>query len=76
MSCVLGNRVIINVRQVNKEMEREKRTRTRRTGESSSVRKSIAQVQVVDSDTLTDIEMAQLRSMQVDYYHIQEYCAE
>ncbi|ESK86085.1 hypothetical protein Moror_9342 [Moniliophthora roreri MCA 2997] len=70
MSCVLGNRVIINVRQVNKEMETEKKSRER----TNSVKKSkIPEPEpVIDCDTLTDIEMAQLRTMRVDYEYLQE----
>lgn len=71
-SCVLGNRVILNVRKINEELkeeaEREDRfTRSSRKGNSSRTVTN-TQIPEPESDTLTDFEMAQLRTMKVESF--------
>ncbi|KAF9063489.1 hypothetical protein BDP27DRAFT_1367968 [Rhodocollybia butyracea] len=72
-SCVLGNRVILNVRKINEELkeeaeEREDRfTRSSRKGNSSRTM-TTTQMPEPESDTLTDFEMAQLRTMKAESF--------
>ncbi|KAJ4468889.1 hypothetical protein J3R30DRAFT_3827558 [Lentinula aciculospora] len=60
-SCVLGNRVILNVRKVNQEMAECSETTT-----DDGFGKEGSLDQPPESDTLTDFEMAQLRSLRTE----------
>ncbi|KAF8068044.1 hypothetical protein FPV67DRAFT_1669904 [Lyophyllum atratum] len=62
LSCVMGNRIVLNVREVNRELERARSsekpaTRSHVTARSRSIILPLGQ------SSLSDIEMAQLRSM-------------
>lgn len=88
MSCVLGNRVILNVRRAGRELEEERSQQVGGTHSHSMHsakppsrskswhRKGKArerpEEQEVESETLTDLEMAQLREMRIDssYEHL------
>ncbi|KAK1219979.1 hypothetical protein PQX77_017275 [Marasmius sp. AFHP31] len=97
MSCVLGNRVILNVRRVGRNVEQEDPqpqsqsytshsmystkpssrrdpTRSKSWRPKGKSRRQDVEVmeQEVESETLTDMEMAQLREMRVDssYDHL------
>ncbi|KAJ7245638.1 hypothetical protein B0H12DRAFT_1127415 [Mycena haematopus] len=61
MSCCLGNRMILNVREVNREMDSDKPQHTGETikHQARQTRSSF----FGPAEQLTDIEMAQLRSM-------------
>jgi len=63
LSCVMGNRVILNVRGVNKDLERPRSSEkpTIRSWHATGRIRSI--VVVPGQATLSDIEMAQLRSL-------------
>ncbi|KAH7868182.1 uncharacterized protein C8R40DRAFT_853072 [Lentinula edodes] len=61
-SCVLGNRVIFNVRKVNQEMKGSSETTT---NDGTDKLDSLDDPEPL-SDTLTDFEMAQLRSLRAD----------
>jgi len=68
-SCVLGNRVILNVRKINDELEEEAEERVGDAGSSrkgKSLQSLTTQKQELEWDTLTDYEMAQLRSMRAE----------
>lgn len=73
-SCVLGNRVILNVRKINEELkeEDEEREGAGPTGSSrwgkSSRTMTATQIPEPESDTLTDYEMAQLRTMRAESF--------
>ncbi|KIK70288.1 hypothetical protein GYMLUDRAFT_236692 [Collybiopsis luxurians FD-317 M1] len=62
-SCVLGNRVILNVREVTPKTKGSREVRVEAGNEAS--RKSALPPEQ-ESDTLTDFEMAQLRSMRAE----------
>ncbi|KAJ3714655.1 hypothetical protein DFJ43DRAFT_1103427 [Lentinula guzmanii] len=64
-SCVLGNRVIFNVRKVNQKMKDDSETNHRHGKENTS------DYEEQEFDTLTDFEMAQLRSLRVEVEPIQ-----
>ncbi|KAJ3871816.1 hypothetical protein F5051DRAFT_422693 [Lentinula edodes] len=61
-SCVLGNRVIFNVRKVNQEMKGSSETTT---NDGTDKLDSLDDPEPL-SDTLTDFEMAQLRSLRAE----------
>ncbi|KAJ3893628.1 hypothetical protein GG344DRAFT_74873 [Lentinula edodes] len=61
-SCVLGNRVIFNVRKVNQEMKGSSETTT---DDGTDKLDSLDDPEPL-SDTLTDFEMAQLRSLRAE----------
>ncbi|KAJ3814337.1 hypothetical protein EV368DRAFT_62483 [Lentinula lateritia] len=61
-SCVLGNRVIFNVRKVNQEMKESSETTT---NDGTDKLDSLDDPEP-PSDTLTDFEMAQLRSLRAE----------
>lgn len=60
LSCCLGNRLILNVRRVNRDLELEKSQR------KSETRPGVAELYYDSSSTLTEIELGQLRSMRAD----------
>ncbi|KAF7343876.1 hypothetical protein MSAN_01968900 [Mycena sanguinolenta] len=65
LSCCLGNRMILNVREVNREMDSD--SETEHTGDS--VKHQVRQTRSSffgPSQQLSDIEMAQLRSMRAE----------
>ncbi|KAF5390039.1 hypothetical protein D9757_003908 [Collybiopsis confluens] len=64
-SCVLGNRVILNVRKVNEEVKSESGN-TRLRGNMAFNKGSSGTNAEHESDTLTDFEMAQLRSLRAE----------
>ncbi|KAF8189448.1 hypothetical protein K438DRAFT_1722086 [Mycena galopus ATCC 62051] len=61
LSCCLGNRMILNVRQVNREIEETKDDSAKRVQQARS-----SFFSGPSEGQLSDIEMAQLRSMRVD----------
>ncbi|KAG5636292.1 hypothetical protein H0H81_008521 [Sphagnurus paluster] len=61
MSCVLGNRIILNVRSVNKE-ERATRASEKPLSHAHNRSRSVVLVQSSEK-SLSEIEMGQLRSM-------------
>ncbi|KAL0564131.1 hypothetical protein V5O48_017922 [Marasmius crinis-equi] len=94
MSCVLGNRVILNVRRIGREVDEEhlphhehthqdlhthstyntnpeksrNNHRSRSWNLKGKARKRDSEEMVeVESETLTEMEMAQLREMRADY---------
>ncbi|KAJ6571410.1 hypothetical protein B0H19DRAFT_660634 [Mycena capillaripes] len=62
LSCCLGNRMILNVREVNREIKTAQHTGDTIKHQTRETRTSF----FVPSEQLTDIEMAQLRSMKAD----------
>jgi hypothetical protein len=73
LSCCLGNRMILNVREVNREIEHTKeREKDEHSGSGVTVESIKHQTRQTRSsvfgptEQLTDIEMAQLRSMRAD----------
>ncbi|KAJ3776446.1 hypothetical protein FB446DRAFT_785141 [Lentinula raphanica] len=60
-SCVLGNRVILNVRKVNQEMKEDSEPSMRNGKHNNDV-----DYEDQESDTITDYEMAQLRSLRAE----------
>ncbi|KAJ6503889.1 hypothetical protein C8R45DRAFT_894985 [Mycena sanguinolenta] len=62
LSCCLGNRMILNVREVNREMDSETHTGDTVKHQVRQTRSSI----FGPSQQLSDIEMAQLRSMRAE----------
>jgi len=64
LSCVLGNRVILNVRKVNEELKESGNSRLR--GDMALDKGTGGTHTEHESDTLTDFEMAQLRSMKTE----------
>ena len=87
MSCVLGNRVILNVRRAGRESEEEhsqfgdthshsmhsaKPTSRSKSWHRKGKARERPEEQEVESETLTDLEMAQLREMRIDssYEHL------
>lgn len=70
MSCVLGNRIILNVRQVNKELVESKRAQTELEGTQPGTKYSSAYPSSENvRGALSDIEMSQLRSMRAASSH-------
>lgn len=61
MSCVLANRVIFNVREVNRDMDRSKNTSQQAIGKQQATWASF-----YSPGCLTQFEMDQLRSMRVE----------
>ncbi|KAJ7260104.1 hypothetical protein C8J57DRAFT_483879 [Mycena rebaudengoi] len=63
LSCCLGNRMILNVREVNREIEATKE----HSGESIKHQARLTRSSVFGpTEPLTDMEMSQLRSMRAD----------
>jgi hypothetical protein len=62
LSCCLGNRMILNVREVNREIVESKESGETIKHQSRQTRSSF----FGPAEQLTDVEMAQLRSMRVD----------
>ncbi|KAJ3729868.1 hypothetical protein C8R42DRAFT_177001 [Lentinula raphanica] len=60
-SCVLGNRVILNVRKVNQEMKEDSEPSMRNGKHNNDV-----DYEEQESDIITDYEMAQLRSLRAE----------
>jgi hypothetical protein len=73
-SCVLGNRVILNVKRAKQEIDESRANAdaaNERGGTKSSESDSDSHVPRQESDTLTDFEMVQLRTMRADTIDIE-----
>jgi len=64
LSCCLGNRMILNVREVNRDIKEESK---QRTGDTIKHQARVTRTSIfTQAEQLTDIEMAQLREMRVE----------
>ncbi|RDB17439.1 hypothetical protein Hypma_001612 [Hypsizygus marmoreus] len=70
LSCVMGNRIILNVREVNREMEHARSTSQKLPSHLSSTRETYStrsrSIVIPGESTLSQFEMAQLRAIRAD----------